>query len=71
MRLVQIQHLLRCMKMSVLGLGFRVKCLIYLVFKIVAALFKRGLSERNAIQLLLTKIARLFKSARYDKWGNF
>ena len=42
-----------------------------MVFKIVTDLFKRGLSERNAIQLLLTKIARLFKSARYDKWGNF
>lgn len=71
MRLVQIQHLLRCMKMPVLGLGFRAECHIYLVFKIVTDLFKRGLSERNAIQLLLTKIARLFKSARYDKWGNF
>ena len=47
------------------------KCHIYLVFKIAFDLFKCGLSERDAIQLLLTKIARLFKSARYDKWGNF
>lgn len=47
------------------------KCHIYLVFRITFDLFKRGLSERNAIQLLLTKIARLLKSARYDKWGNF
>ncbi len=59
------------MEMSVIGLGFRAECHIYLVFKIAINLFKRGLSERNAIQLLLTKIARLLKSARYDKWGNF